>query len=411
MSCNTEGGYIMNSTVDQAVIMAGGLGTRLKPYTDKHPKPMFHFNGKPFLEYLINQIKEFGINDIILLLGYKGQEIIDYFNDGSKYGVSIRYSVTPVEYETGDRLLAVREELRDSFLLMYCDNYCPIDFIKLANDYRKNKADIQLSAYANKDNYTRNNLLVDEDGRVLKYDRKREANKLNCVDIGYAIIKKTALDYIENSEEPKNFEKEVYPLFVDREKIFASVTEHRYYSIGSWERIGLTKEFFKGIKTVFLDRDGTLNERPPKACYIEKPEDFRWLPGAIKAVGLLKSKGYRVIILSNQPGIARGNMSEDTLQEIHQKMQNELKEQTGFEIDDIFYCSHDWNEGCDCRKPKPGLFYQAQKKYSINLRGNIMIGDDDRDMEAGNAAGCKCYQVSNRKSLLDIVEMIISEEE
>lgn len=390
--------------VKQAVILAGGLGTRLKPFTDEHPKPMYSFRNKPFIHYLIEQVKSFGIDEAVILLGYKADEVIQYI-DKNNFGIKIKYNVTPVEYDTGNRLLSAREILNEEFLLMYCDNYCPINYEQLCKDFFNNNADIQLTAYANKDMYTKDNLRIDTDGKVTCYDKKRMQNNLKGVDIGYAIVKKQLLDYLADTNQTYvNFEALVYLQIVKNNKMYATVTEHRYYSIGSWERIKLTEQFFDDKKTVFLDRDGTLNTRPPKACYIEKPEDFKWLDGAIEAIKLLKEQDYRLILVSNQPGVARGNLTEETLQQIHEKMQEELRQNIGYEIDAIYYCPHNWDDGCDCRKPKPGMFYKAQKDFSLNLTNCIMVGDDERDIEAGLAAGCVCYQVTDDNSLLDIVK-------
>jgi len=392
--------------IQQAVILAGGYGTRMRPFTFDNPKPMYPFNEKPFLEYLINQVKGFGINDIVLLLGYLPEKIIGYFGDGSKWGVSIKYSVTPVEYETGLRLKGAMKEnlLADEFLMMYCDNYCPIDFNKLCREYWKNDATIQITAYANKDNYTKNNLIIDENGRIVLYDKSRKSSDLLGVDIGYAIIQRSALDLIPDDNE--NFEKIVYPQIVNNNKMFATVTEHRYYSVGSWEKIEFTKVFFSGKKYIFLDRDGTLNVRPPKACYVEKPEDFIWLPDAKKAIKLLNDYGYEIILISNQPGIARGNLTEEDLNLINNKMIQDLNE-IGADIKYIYYCPHDWDEGCDCRKPKPGMLYQAQKDLSFDLTKCWMLGDDERDMHAGGDAGCKCLYISEQHPLIEAVETIL----
>lgn len=169
----------------------------------------------------------------------------------------------------------------------------------------------------------------------------------------------------------------------------------------------LTKKFFSNGLTVFLDRDGTINQKAPRACYIEKPEQFIWLEGAKEAVRLLKESGYRLILVSNQPGVARGNLTENTLGQIHKRMQEELKQETGYQIDAIYYCPHNWDEGCECRKPNPGMLYQAQKDYSLNLRECILIGDDDRDIEAGAIAGCKTYQVTESRNLLQIVKELV----
>lgn len=396
-----------NRQIEQAVILAGGLGTRMAPFTEHNPKPMYEINGKPFLEYLIGQIKSFGIKDILLLLGYLPQKIIEYFGDGKAFDVNITYSITPVEFETGARLRNAKDKLNDEFLLMYCDNYCPINFKKLQKDYLDNGADIQITAYANKDGYTKSNLLIDATNKVTCYDKKRTIQGLQGVDIGYAIVKKELLQLLPDGN--CNFEQMVYPLVVKNQKMFASITEHRYYSIGSWERIELTKQFFLQKKTIFLDRDGTLNIRPPKACYVTKPEEFIWIDGAREAVAELKKAGYQIFLISNQPGIARGCLTEFGLHCIDEKMQNELRE-IGGKIDGIYYCPHNWDEGCDCRKPKPGLFYQAQKEHSLNLTLCIMIGDDERDMQAAKEAGCKGILVDDNYTLRRAVEDILRSE-
>lgn len=398
------------SKIQQAVILAGGYGTRLKPFTDSNPKPMYPFEGKPFLEYLIEQVASFGIRDIVLLLGYLPEKIMDYFGDGSRWGVNIRYSITPVEYETGLRLRgALKENLLDAeFLLMYCDNYCPIDYRRLCREYFTNQAMIQFTAYRNTDHYTKSNLRIAENGLVEVYDKSRTCKDLQGVDIGYAIVNRDVLNLMPDTNE--NFEKIVYPQLVQEKKMYATITEHRYYSVGSWERIELTKEFFSKRKFIFLDRDGTMNVRPPRACYIEKPDDFIWLPDAKKAIQELKNHGYQIILVSNQPGIARGRMTENDLACIHEKMQADLKS-IGASIDYIYYCPHNWDEGCECRKPKPGMFYQAQRDLSLDLTKCWMLGDDERDMHAGGDAGCRCMYITEQHPLLEAVHAIFALEE
>ena len=390
--------------VQQAVILAGGYGKRLAPFTEHDPKPMYPFNGDPFLGYLVREIKGFGIEDVVILLGYLPEKVTEYFGDGSRYGVRIKYCITPVEYETGARIKAAESFLQEDFLLMYCDNYCPIDFEKLQQDYDTNNASVQITAYVNKDHYTKNNLRLDGNDCVRCYDKKRVQENLNAVDIGYAIISKQVIEQIPDTN--CNFEAEMYPKLVNSGKLFATLTEHRYYSIGSWERIELTKQFFSGIKTIFLDRDGTLNVKPPRAHYIESVEAFVWIDGAKEALRMLKEAGYRLILITNQPGIARGNLTEETLAEIHHKMQADLAK-IGAGIDAIYYCPHNWEEECECRKPKPGMLFQAQRDFSLNLRECIMIGDDERDMHAAHAAGCRGILVDDSYTLRHAVDDIL----
>lgn len=385
--------------VKQAVILAGGRGERLRPFTDEQPKPMYPIGGVPFITRLIEQVKSFGMEEVVLLLGYKAEKIQEELGDGSRFGIKIIYDVTPPEYDTAERLLHAQESISEDFLLMYCDNYCPVDFQQLCKSYYDNNALIQLSVYSNKDKYTKDNLIVDEGGQVVVYDKKRLTPNLSGVDIGYAIVNKKSFELIGDN---KSFAA-VYPILVADGKLFATVTDHRYYSIGGYERMSLTEDFFKEKKVVFLDRDGTINVRAPKACYIEKPEDFVWLDGAKEALKKLKDNGVITVLISNQPGIARGNLTEETLQDIHNKMQSDLA-QVQAEIDYIYYCPHNWDEGCECRKPKPGMLYMAQRDLSIDLTKCVIFGDDERDIEAGEAARVKSVLITDEYPLIRAVE-------
>lgn len=391
--------------IKQAVIFAGGLGERLKPFTETNPKPMYPIQGRPFIEYLVEQIADFGIKDIVILLGYLPEKVTEYLGDGSRYGVKITYCITPVEYDTQYRLKAAENDLQDEFLMMYCDNYCPINFERLVSAYEENGAWIQFTAYANLDGYTKNNLRIADNGQVLVYDKKRTQPDLQGVDIGYAIVSKKVLSLM--SDQNENFEAVVYPQLVKQGLLYATVTQHRYYSIGSFARIELTQEFFSGQKYIFLDRDGTLNVRPPKAHYVEKPEDFIWLPGAKEAVKKLKDAGYFIILVSNQAGIAMGKMTDEDVALVNEKMQDDLLE-IGACIDAIYYCPHGWDSACSCRKPKPGMLYQAQKDYSINLLECVLIGDDERDVQTAENADVRGILVDENYTLPDAVNDLLA---
>ena len=410
--------------IEQAVIFAGGLGERLKPFTENNPKPMYPINGKPFIEYLVEQIKSFGISDIIILLGYLHEKVEDYFGDGTKFGVNIRYVVTPVECDTELRLKGAKDILNDEFLMMYCDNICPINFERLCDNYFSHDALIELSIYDNSDNWTKSNIIIEENkisnavinetkesndsfksGKVIIYDKKRLTPNLKYVDIGYAIVSKKVIDYMDNANN--NFESIVYPKVLNEKKLYATVTKHRYYSIGSFERIEYTKKFLSNQKYIFVDRDGTLNVRPKKAEYIVKPEDFIWLDGAKTAIKKLNDAGYFVILISNQAGIARGAMTEDDFYKVQKKMSDDLKV-IGAHIDAVYFCPHGWDDNCECRKPKPGLIYKAQKDYSINLSNCVMIGDDERDIITANNADMKGILVDDNYKFIDAVNDLLN---
>lgn len=139
-------------------------------------------------------------------------------------------------------------------------------------------------------------------------------------------------------------------------------------------------------KVLFLDRDGVINCKL-EGDYVKKWDEFCFLPGVFEAIRAIKEKGYIVIIVTNQRGIARGFMTEKDLEEVHQRMIEEL-ERHGAQVDDIFYCPHDLSDNCDCRKPQPGMLIQAQKKWNIDFAQSYIIGDSDCDIEAGRRVGC-----------------------
>jgi histidinol-phosphate phosphatase family protein len=169
----------------------------------------------------------------------------------------------------------------------------------------------------------------------------------------------------------------------------------------------LTEAFLARRPAVMLDRDGVLNKRPPRGHYVKTRDEFEWLPGAREALRLLKESEYRVIVVSNQAGIGRGLMTENDLVQIHERMKTETK-QAGGEIEAIYYCPHNWDADCECRKPKPGLLFQAQRELNLDLSRIPFIGDDARDAQAAEAAGCPSILVSEKLSLLDIAHHLVN---
>jgi D-glycero-D-manno-heptose 1,7-bisphosphate phosphatase len=224
------------------------------------------------------------------------------------------------------------------------------------------------------------------------------------VEISYAILEKSVLELLPADNVP--LEETLYPRLAKRRQLLAYWTDHRYYSVGSHRRLPLTEAFFGGGPAILLDRDGVLNRKPPRGCYVQAPDEFEWLPGALRALRLLNAGGYRVIVVSNQAGIGRGMLSEDAVLRIHERMVAEAS-RAGGQIDAVYYCPHDWDEGCECRKPSPGLLFRAQREHSLNLSRTFFVGDDERDAQAADAAGCPSILVSDGVSLMDIVRTLL----
>lgn len=387
----------------QAVILAGGRGTRLRPFTDTKAKPMIELHGRPFLVHLIELLKDNGITDIVLLLGYLHKSITSYFGDGSQFGVRIQYSIRPHDYETGTLLVNAAPLLREQFLLLYCDNYWPLDLKRLEQFHTQHETPATVTVCTNTDGVTKNNIAVDEKGYVTRYDKQRKASGLNGVEIGFCILDKKVLQLAPPGSF--SFEETILPQLIRQHQLAGYRSDQRYYSIGSHERLPLTEQFLTPKKVAFLDRDGVINKKAARADYVKKWEEFEFLPGSIEAIKLLNNKGWDAYVITNQPGIARGFMNEKDLEHIHTKMQHELKK-NGAHINGLYHCPHGWDEGCSCRKPEPGLLIAASQEHHINLRKSIFIGDSEHDMEAGKAVGCRTIQVSGNNNLLRIVQSL-----
>jgi len=397
--------------IKQAVILAGGRGERLRPFTDNKPKPMIPINGKPFLEYLIEMLKENGIEEVVILTGYLSEKIEEHFKDGSNFGINIEYSFTPFEdkngqeNESGIRIKNAEHLLNDKFLLMYCDNYWPVDLKKMIDFYNQMGRFAMTTVYNNKDGFgeygKENNVWVSDDNCVLKYDRTRKDPNLNGVDMGFFILNKKIIDLIP--EDNCHFEKEILPKLISENQLAAYQTDHRYYFITDQHSLKRAEKFLRPEKTIFLDRDGVINKKINND-YVRNWTQFEFLPESIEALKLLCQNDYQIYIITNQRGIAQGLMSKDDLNNIHQRMEEELKKHN-VTINKIYYCLHQEGE-CDCRKPKPGMLFRAANENYIDLSKAIFIGDDEKDLQAGQAAGCKTILIDKNKNLLSICESL-----
>lgn len=389
----------------QAVVLAGGRGTRMRPYTDTRPKAMVEFSGRPFLEHVLVLLREQGITDVLLLLGYLPDVITSHFGDGRRLGLRISYDTTDSDDLTSHRVQHAAHLLDERFLLLYCDNYWPLDLQRLWRHHVAKGVPATVTVYANRDGWSRSSVIV-EDGMVRVFDRGRTTPGLEGVEISYAVLERDAVLPLLPAHQ-ELFEQAVYPALAQQGRLAAHWTEHRYYSVGGLERLPYTERFFERRPAVLLDRDGVLDERPPRAQYVTRPEDFRWLPGALEALRLLAEAGWTVAVVSNQAGVARGAMTGSDLEAVTQRMLSDARD-AGGRIDAVYHCTHDWDAGCLCRKPSPGMLFEAQRDLSLDLSRTPFVGDDERDGQAAEAAGCPFHRVTADRSLLDVVQDLLA---
>jgi histidinol-phosphate phosphatase family protein len=321
--------------------------------------------------------------------------------------------VTAPDDLTASRVRMADDRLDEHFLFMYCDNFWPMRFDRMWSRYLELGAPAMITVYTNKDGLSRDSVIVGEDDLVKVFDRSRTTPGLSGIEIGYAVLERdVVLDLLPAREElPEGdllFEEAIYPPLAERGQLAAFRSDHRYYSVGSVERLPLTEAFLARRPAIILDRDGVLNTRPPRAEYVRRPEEFEWLPGAREALRLLSDRDFRVIVVSNQAGVARGAMTEADLERVNDRMRAE-SQAAGGRIDAVYCCTHDWDEGCECRKPRPGMLFDAARDFQLDLTRTVFIGDDERDAQAADAAGCGSVLVSAERPLYDVVTELVEE--
>jgi NDP-sugar pyrophosphorylase family protein len=236
--------------LSQAVILAGGRGDRLRPLTDSIPKPMAPINGNPFMDYLIYSIVKAGIKEIIILLGYKGDIIFDRYK--AMRDITIKFSFGSDDELTGRRVLNAYDHLDDHFLLMYGDNYWPIELSRIEKNYQHLNVGVTTTVFSNTKGTGEygfdNNVEVGENGIVIDYDKARATDCANGVDIGYFLVKKDCLDYKTSGNV--SFELDILPQLITRGQLGAYITNSQYYYITD---IHTLKDFeFASITNKFL---------------------------------------------------------------------------------------------------------------------------------------------------------------
>ena len=409
----------------QAVIMAGGKGTRVASVNNAVPKPMLSICGKPVLQHQIECLKRQGITKITLAIGHLGEQISGYFGDGRKFGVNIDYIKEEEPLGTAGALFYLKGKIGGDFLLINGDLIFDIDFHRLMEFHKTHKAMATLLAHPNDHPGDSGILLADSDDRVTGWLAKEEERSWyhNCVNAGVHVLSPKILEKMD-SPTKIDLDREILKPLIPAGEIFVYRSPEYVKDMGTPERIaqvehdletGLVgrKSLSRKQRAVFLDRDGTINRY---VGFLRKPEEFELLDGVAEAIRRINQSGYLAIVVTNQPVIARGEVTWEGLDEIHCKMET-LLGQRGAYLDDIFVCPHHPDKGfpgerpeykidCDCRKPGPGMLLQAAEKYNIDLAESWMIGDSQRDEAAGKAAGCQTMLLEENKGLLDAVKRL-----
>ena len=371
--------------IDQAVILCGGLGERLRPLTDSVAKPMVDIAGRPFLAMLLEQLGEAGLSRFVLCSGYRRDQISSYFGDGSSLGYEILYSEGPTEWPTGRRLLEARHLLSERFVLMYSDNFAAVDVHSLLARHIETGSSVTLSISPKPGG----NVLVDGD-RVL-YQRYR-SERMTHVEIGYMLVERdSVLSVLDHHPAAPDVDFADVLVTLESTRSLGQLEVHGgYWSISDPIRLEEAREFLGPNRVLLVDRDGTINERPPRGRYVSRWEDFQFIDESVEAMRRLAEDGFRFVVITNQAGVALGLVEQQELDRIHKSMTAELSK-SGIMVDGVFVSPHHWDEDSFDRKPQPGLFFRASRALRFRLDRSVYVGDDIRDCEA--AANARCGMV------------------
>src|SRR3989344_610189 len=407
----------------KAIILCAGKGERLKPLTDKIPKPMMPINNMPLLQYNILLCKTHGINKIAINTSYLADKIKEYFGDGKKWGVELIYSFEKELLGTAGALNNFKNFLDETFCVIYGDNITDINLSEMLH-YHKSKNSIATLALREKpwDYKTQSLILADENLKIREFLEKPSQELVNTlsgqyklINSGIYILEPDILNYISGLHS--DFGYNIFPkLTKGNNNIYGFIMDKYYFrEIGNLEKYNLAKEDIESGKiklnflknkerAIFLDRDGVLNEilyeddgKLISPCNLSQ---LKIIKGVKEGINEMRKLGFKIIGVTNQPGISFGYLKKERLDEINNYLKNELH------MEEIYYCPHHpkYTGDCNCRKPKVGMIEQAKKDFNLDIQSSYMVGDNLSDVMTGkNAKVKKTFRVGAPRE--EIIEL------
>ncbi|WP_312024510.1 HAD-IIIA family hydrolase [Pandoraea apista] len=399
----------------RVAILAGGKGTRLAARTGGLPKPMTPILGKPVLEHQIELCKQYGFSEIALLVHYKSEAIEAYFGDGSKWGVSLVYVQEQDARGTAGALRDALYTLADRFLVLYADTYARVDLSRLWDFHSQSDAAGTLLLHPNDHPQDSDLVALDSNGCVTgihPYPHAAGVDHANLVNAALYVLRRDALEDVIPAEGLHDLAKHTFPALLAKGRTLCGyVTPEYIKDMGTPARLDkVERDITVGLPerlsgdtpryAVFLDRDGTLNH---EVNHLNHPDQLQLFPGVTEAVHRLNRAGLLAIGVTNQPVVARGELTLAGLAKVHARLDT-LLGAGGAYLDGMFVCHHHPDRGfegevaelkvvCSCRKPEPGMLNQATAQFNIDRRQSWMVGDTTSDILAGRRAGVRTILV------------------
>lgn len=429
----------------QAVILAGGKGTRLASRLDGKPKPLVEVDGVPLLRRQIESLVAHGIDDILLLVNHAADQIAT-FVQGLQLPVRITLIDDGEPRGTAGATLACLDQLAERFLVIYGDTLFDVDIAKMLEAHQLSGAQASLLLHPNDHPADSDLVEVDVEGWIRAfhpYPHPPGAWLRNLVNAALYVIDRSLLEPWAERMVVGDFAKDLFPAMVAEGALIRGYISFEYIKdIGTPERLdkaerhlrsGLVARARRSVRqrAVFVDRDGTLNQL---RGHIARAEDLELIEGAGAALHRLNEAEYRVVVVTNQPVLARGEASAADLTRVHARLESELGRDGAF-LDAVYFCPHHPDKGfagevpelkqaCQCRKPATGMVEAAARELNIDLSQSWMVGDSTADIAMARAAGLRSilvatgeggrdrkYQAApdlHARSIVEAVDLLIS---
>lgn len=400
----------------QAIILAGGKGTRLVERLHGRPKPLVDVDGIPLLERQIALLKASGVDDVLLLVNHAADQIAAACASRDNFCLArLRLIDDGAPRGTAGATLACLPDLAQRFLVVYGDTLFNIDIPRFLAAHEACGAGATLFLHPNDHPHDSDLVAVDDASFVTAFHPKPHPQGVcrpNLVNAAFYVFERAALEPWRNMPTPSDFGADLFPaMLASGTRLFGYASFEYIKDVGTPKRLDKAVDHLRrGVvdratlarpqRCVLLDRDGTMNRLTD---YVRTPDDLVILPGVVEAVRRLNDAEFRVAVVTNQPVLARGETNFDTMRAIHAKLDTELAA-AGAYLDRLYFCPHHPHAGfpgevaalkvaCECRKPAPGMIHRAARDLNADLASSFMVGDSTSDIAAARAAGVRSILV------------------